>query len=470
MASIPVPPPIGVDLVGFMRRHEPMRGYGQPLEVNALVLDDGERRIALVGLDLVAIAGQYALDLRAAIGRAAGCERANVFVNYQHTHAAPPPAGAQKWGGRVHDLTRAELGYWDQLVGAAASAAAVAASRLVPARVGTATSTLDGLSVNRRERLDDGRTILGWNPDAACDRTVAVLRIEGIDRSPIGTVVCFACHPVVIGPDVPECSSDFVGPMREAVRRWTGGDCLFLQGCAGNILPLECFLEAPSPEVEFGRRLALAALAAHAAADPMPRRLVRTEYRSAVPIARYRWTRDGEEYDGRVDAIEQTIALPLDEPPSLEEITALRQEMEAQVRDLQVRGAGPEQWIPIEIESLWAADIECRVREGKAERSVDAPVQALRIGRVGIVGLPGEPFTELGLLVKERSPAAFTICCGYTNDNIGYFPTAEEHAHGGMEVATNHRHQGHPAPLSVGCDHLLIETAARLLRELFDGS
>lgn len=38
--------------MGYLRRSEPARGYGQPMEATALVLDDGTTRIVLVGADL----------------------------------------------------------------------------------------------------------------------------------------------------------------------------------------------------------------------------------------------------------------------------------------------------------------------------------------------------------------------------------------------------------------------------------
>jgi len=466
IASIPVPAPLGVDLVGFLRRHVPVRGQGQRLEVTALVVDDGQRRATFVGLDLLGTPGESGRRMREAIAESSGSQIDAVFVNCQHTHAAPPPPGMLKLGGLVHELTPDEINYWDLLVQSAATAAAQAANSLRRARVGAAKSALEGLSVNRRERLRDGTTILGWNKDGECDRTVSSLRIDGDDGSPIAAVVSFACHPVVVGPDVAEASSDYVGALRSAVRSWTGADCLFLQGCAGNVNPLESFMEQSGPEVMFGRRLAIAALAAYNDANTLPRRLERTEYRSAVPIARYRWVTDADA-DIRIDFATRNLELPLDALPSLVEIESLRSKLESQVRELQDRGCGPEVWNPVDIHAAWAASVENRIRSGTAERTVSAPVQVIRIGDIAVVGLPGEPFNEIGSRIKQASPAQFTICCGYTNATAGYLPTTEEHAYGGYEVSLSHRHYGNVAPISVGCDRLLEEATSDLLQRLF---
>jgi neutral ceramidase len=466
IASAPAPAPVGADMVGFLRRHVPVQAQGEALEVTALVVEDGEHRVTLVGLDMLGISYAEGLRLREAIAAATDTPLHGVLVNCQHTHAAPPPPGIVKMGGLSHHLTPLEAAYWHGLAQSAVNVATRASHDMHPARLGASASTLDGLSVNRRERLPDGTTILGWNQDEECDRTVSTLRFEADDGTPLATLVHFACHPVVVGPDVSLASSDFVGPLREAVRQWTGADCIFLQGCAGNIMPLECFMERTGPERRFGRRLALAALSAWADADVVPRELVRTEYRSAVPIARYRWETVGA-FSDRVSSAITDVRLPLDAPPTLPEISQLRADLEERARSLRQSGAGPEQWNPMEIHAVWAAAVEERVANGTVEHDVAAPVQVIALGPIAIVGLPGEPFNEIGSRIKRDSPAAFTICCGYSNAAPGYLPTSEEHAYGGYEVAINHRHYGNASPIAIGCDVLLQNAAAGLLQDLF---
>ena len=49
--------------------------------------------------------------------------------------------------------------------------------------------------------------------------------------------------------------------------------------------------------------------------------------------------------------------------------------------------------------------------------------------------MPGEPFAEIGVEVREASPFAFTMFCGYS-DGIGgdYLPITCEYDKGGYEV------------------------------------
>src|SRR5262249_34263214 len=62
------------------------------------------------------------------------------------------------------------------------------------------------------------------------------------------------------------------------------------------------------------------------------------------------------------------------------------------------------------------------------------PVQALRIGDLGVCALPGEPFCQTGLDIKAKSPLKPTMMVGMANDYAGYLPTEEQHALGGYET------------------------------------
>jgi hypothetical protein len=104
------------------------------------------------------------------------------------------------------------------------------------------------------------------------------------------------------------------------------------------------------------------------------------------------------------------------------------------------------------------------------ERSVETPVQALRIGGACITAWPCEPFCELGLEVKARSPAPFPVTLGYSNDLIGYVPTRREYPLGGYEPMVAQRHFGRPAPFAPEAGELLVQHALELTAELFNAA
>ena len=95
------------------------------------------------------------------------------------------------------------------------------------------------------------------------------------------------------------------------------------------------------------------------------------------------------------------------------------------------------------------------------------PIHAVRIGDGAIVTGPGEIFTEIGLAVKERSPADVTLYAGYTNGCVSYMPTAAEYPLGGYEPSYGNKTYGLPAQVSPETERLLVETGVSLVRELF---
>jgi hypothetical protein len=89
-------------------------------------------------------------------------------------------------------------------------------------------------------------------------------------------------------------------------------------------------------------------------------------------------------------------------------------------------------------------------------------VHGTRIGPLAFVGVPLEPFIELGLAIEARSPFPMTFVSGYTNGYRNYLPTEAEFARGGYEVEI-----AAFAPEAAG---IFVETAVRVLLDLANGT
>src|SRR5690606_37068239 len=61
-------------------------------------------------------------------------------------------------------------------------------------------------------------------------------------------------------------------------------------------------------------------------------------------------------------------------------------------------------------------------------------IQTIRIGDLAICTLPFEVFVEIGLNLKEKSPAADTFTVELANGGYGYLPTPNQHKFGGYET------------------------------------
>lgn len=77
---------------------------------------------------------------------------------------------------------------------------------------------------------------------------------------------------------------------------------------------------------------------------------------------------------------------------------------------------------------------ERTLRMNEYPATLPMPVQALRIGDVGIGGIPNEVFCETGLDLKKRSPFKPSFIMEIANGYYGYLPTPEQHKLGGYET------------------------------------
>jgi hypothetical protein len=88
-------------------------------------------------------------------------------------------------------------------------------------------------------------------------------------------------------------------------------------------------------------------------------------------------------------------------------------------------------------------------------------VQALVIGDVALVGVPGEFFTVLGEDIKRRSPYRYTYVFQLANDYVGYIPDKVGFDRGGYQTWT-----GLHSFLERGTGETIVDTAVALLQSL----
>lgn len=478
-AEADITPPFPVDLLGYVRRPLAARSAYDPLMATACVFrDDAEgTTVVVLAADIVGLTTPMADRIRERVGDAVGCDAAAVLLNSSHTHAAPFPGATIKLGGEFDAWTDLELRYWETVPDRYASVALEAVGRLAPARVSGAVGQAPGLAVNRRERTTDGRTILGWNRDGVRDDSVVAIRVDGADgpplyTDPIATLVSFACHPVVVGPDFPGAGSDFVGPLRSQLSNVfrPGSITVFLQGAAGDALPLEAFRDDDGALVAaevLGERLALEAAHAIADREPYATEIDRSDWGSVTPIALYRHRLADEQPAQVLRTARRIVSLPLLDLPPVDDLERELAERRADLAARAERGETRTTMNPVRYHIAW---LEMQLRqdaEGGRATAIEGEVWAARIGECAIVGAPGEIFGAIGTAVRDQSPSPVTVFAGYSQGMLGYVATPDEYPHGGYEPSVSHRGYGQPAPFSPDVAGILERTALELLRELF---
>ncbi len=104
---------------------------------------------------------------------------------------------------------------------------------------------------------------------------------------------------------------------------------------------------------------------------------------------------------------------------------------------------------------------ELSLHQGEVRRTW---LQAMLIGDVALVGVPGELFTSLGVEIKRRSPFRYTYIVELANDYIGYIPDEEGFGLGGYQVWT-----GFHSFVERGTGERIVNEAVRLLVRLRNG-
>ena len=466
-AVINIDPPLPSDPQGFVRRAFAVRDAIDACEIRACVIQSDDHLIAMLTADLTNIDTYFADRIRQAIQSATGIPYDNILLNSSHTHAGLwPRKEGEKLHGEFAHVTDAEHAYFEKLPYDYASACVKALSRMRPARISGGTGIAPGLAVNRRERDGKGGTILGWNKENFIDEEVPAIRIDGHDGSAIATLISFGCHPVVLSGEVSFSGSDFLGPLRDRVELLRGGTCIFFQGAAGDILPLEAFHETAGPEVPFGHRLALEAVHAIVDNDPREIDIEKIAYGSVTPISLYRRKARNPQSSQPIASRRKVLQLPLN--PALT-VADMERELKERQDDYQTKeraGAKRDVLNPIRYHISWLTEILKMAALAPLPEEVSGEIWVARLGECAIVGTPGELFSEIGAQVRRRSPFKTTLFAGYSQGVLGYVATPEEYQWGGYEPTVAQRGYGHPAPFAPEASRILIEESLSLLNQL----
>ena len=377
-ARADVTPPLGGPMYGYGARGTNVsRGVHDPLYAKAIVLDDGTTKLAIVTLDLGAISNESTANIKEKVRSASGIE--NVLLVASHTHSSPRatdnfPSADAPW------VREAEEKIADAIIEAAGD--------LQPARIGVGWGEAKE-GHNRRMITTEGKVIMLWgNRDRIytqpVDYSLAVVRVETPEGKPIANLVNFACHPVVAGPENLEISADYVGVLTKEVEEALGGQCMFLQGAAGDINPF--WDKTPPSEGAFEQM----------------EKMGKTLGQEAIRVSR---------------TIDQFVSDPA---------ISVRTEI-----------------IPL----------ASRRDRDRIERTIDAEINTVLIGReIALATFPGEFFVEHGLWLKGHSKFPHTLFVGYTNNQLGYFPTIKATTEGGYGAATATR-------VEVGAGERLVRRA-----------
>jgi hypothetical protein len=390
------------------------------LLAKTLVLDNGSTRVSLTLVDLCVLPAQVTQSAKKAIEAEAGIPASNVLFCCTHTHSAPTTMHLFQ--------AQPDPGYLDFLTRRIVDSARMAAARLAPARLGFGFGREDRIAFNRRYELKPGSNPA--NPFGGIDRvktnpgirnpnvvravgpidpTVGVLSVQRADGKPLALVGNYSLH-YVGGVPSGNVSADYFAWWASHMARRMGvghgpGDPVFVamltngaQGDINNVDVLNGSSERKPPYAQIRHVSGIL----------------------AVETAR---VLDGIRYtdEAALGASEEWLDLGV-RLPSADEVREARKLLAA------AEGKAPFREMPL----VYAREtVIISETYPKRER---VPVQTLRIGDTGFVAFAGEPFVEMGLEVRKKSPFRQNFLIGLSNDHVGYIPTVEAHEQGGYET------------------------------------
>ncbi len=187
------------------------------LYARALAIQDGEKTIVLVALDLI---GFFRPDVQDVIRRVQQ-PKIEILIASTHTHHGPDTMGL--WG--PDQKTRGvDADYLADIKIKIADVIHASLSDLKPASIKWASVHVPGLSANFR------------NPEIMDDELTLLQFVSRDNISTYATLFNFPCHPEVLWTENPNITSDYVGYLRDEVEKQTGAPCIFFAGALGGML------------------------------------------------------------------------------------------------------------------------------------------------------------------------------------------------------------------------------------------
>ncbi|MGC8971680.1 MAG: neutral/alkaline non-lysosomal ceramidase N-terminal domain-containing protein [bacterium] len=433
--EVDITPPLGIDLAGYFNIRKADKILDN-LYAKTVVLKTETNEVAISSCDLCVIPRELVLKIRELASIWSNIPKDNIMISATHTHTGPVTTGLL--AGEI-DQT-----YIDVMARRVATSISMAKKNLKEAIVKVGKGKEDSIVFNRRYLMKDGSVITNpgkLNPDIVkpagpIDPEVLVILIESKIGEPMALIVNYSNHVDTIGGTV--VSADYPGIMCKILKRFLGDiPVLFLNGAEGDINHID--VGNPSPQGGYkeaeriGKILAGEVIKTISGMKTLDIDLKIKSSLLKIPIRKP----SQEEIERAKELLSETI-----EGESSKELTAF---------DL-AKGS-------IEIEKVYAEEI--LLISQLEENFEELEIQGISLGNLCLLGIPGEPFTEIGLEIKQKSPFPYTGIVSLSNGYSGYIPTEKAFDEGGYETRL-----ARSSKLDKKVGKIIIEEGVRLIQNL----
>ena len=407
-ATADITPPLGELVVGGFIPF-PATAIHDQLQSRCLVLDNGQTQIAFVICDNLGISREVYDRARLIIAQETELPVENILMAATHTHSA----------------TRVQTdNYRPQIVRGIADSVRLAVDNLKPAQIGWGRIDEPSEVFNRRWHVTDSSLLKNpfggidqvrmnpprdhaalIEPAGPTDPEVSFLSLQATNGCPIALLANYSLH-YVGGVNKGDVSADYFGIFCNRIAELLGATStqpLFVgmlsNGTSGDINNIN-FRDSGEKYEPYEKMNQVAELVAKRVKEAHDQ------------IKLYDWV--------PLSSVVRELKLQFLKPDEI---------MQKYMGEVLAKSKTSPQYH--QYERYYAERIQ-RLLTGPDE--VTVPLQAVRVGEVGIAAIPFEVFAETGLEIKDRTPFTHAFTIELANDYHGYLPTPNQHELGGYET------------------------------------
>lgn len=403
---------------GYASRTHAADGKIHDLWAKALALEDETgKQAVLVTTDMLGFPKAMSDRIRERLNSQFGLSKAQIILNSSHTHSGPVLDNALQDIYPLNATEQTKINRYSRWLEAQiVTLVGQAFQKLEPVAL-FSQNGVTRFQVNRRNNKE-GALLEQTELKGPNDYAVPVIKVVNARGKLKAIVFGYACHPTVL--DLYQWSGDYAGfAQLELEKAHPGVTALFFQGAAGDQNPL------PRRTIPLARQYGreLAAAVDRVLEEPM------------------------HNLTAQIKTVYSEIDLPLSASPSEAELTKTIQENDGYLK-------------------RWATRMLAEKKQGKPfVRQYPYPLQIWQLGNQSILSFGGELVIQYALDCKKRFGQEIFVL-GYSNDVMGYIPSATILQEGGYEGASSQMVYGLPSIWAPEVPNLIDQTMNRLAEQI----